>query len=254
MSSIVIGAAEGGTKVAGHASSIDTLISVDKSGSTRKISFKPTSSNPGQETMQFIDGHFSDTDAFIIGLMQGPPNSKKKIIQEHGKSVEEVVEKYKDGKKSYSKETSSSKEETGYNVPKQDGSGKGTRANMGRNPECEPEDYKETGQGSGTSSGRVAEASPKKAAYQNTAQNTIDSLVNTYSNAKTEEQKTAVSKVVGKYLKEAAGKNLTGKDAEKYVANKLKQDGYSKDSKDNKNSKTSSSKNSSEKSSSKKAA
>ncbi|MBW2995701.1 hypothetical protein KY332_00200 [Candidatus Woesearchaeota archaeon] len=254
MSLIVIGAKEGGIKVADHASSIDTLIGVDKSGNTRKMSFKPTSSNPGQETMQFIDGHFSDAEAFIIGLMQGPPNSKRKIVQESDKSVKDVIEEYKKGEKSYSKETSSSKEgETEYNVPKQDGSGKGTRDNMGRNPECAPEDYKEIGQGSGTSSGRAEEASPQRKAY-NTAENTIDNLVEKYSNAKTDEQKEVITQAVGKYLKEASDKNLTGEDAEKYVADKLKQEGYSKDSKDNKNNKTSSSKKSSGESTSKKAA
>ena len=234
MPSIVIGAAEGGTKVAGHASSIDTLIEVDKNGNTRQISFKPKSSNPGQETMQFIEGNFSDTEAFIIGLMQGPPNSKKKIVQEPDKEVEEIIKKYKDGANSYSNKTSSNqdKEEAEYNVPKQDGSGKGVRANKGRNPECAPEDYKEIGQGSGTKLGRVAEASPQKKAYD-TAQSTIENLVVKYSNAKTDEQKKVVSQAVGQYLKEAADKNLKGEEAEKYVAQKLQENGYSKNSKSN---------------------
>jgi hypothetical protein len=228
MSHIVIGAKDNRSNVADHASNIDALIEVDKSGNTREISFKPKSSNPGQETIQFIEGHFSDTEAFIIGLMQGPPNSKTKIVQEPNKSVKEIIEQYKKGEKSYSKETSSSKEEeTEYNVPKRDASGKGTRANKGRNPECAPEDYKEIGQGSGTKYGRAAETSPQMKA-DNTTQNTIDNLVEKYSNAKTDEQKEIVAQAIGQYFKEAADKNLTGKDAEKYVAKRLEENGYSK--------------------------
>ena len=239
MQSIVIGAKEHGTKIADHASSIDTLISVDKSGNTREISFKPASSNPGQETMQFIDGNFSDADAFIIGLMQGPPNSKIKIVQEPDKSVGEIIEQYKKEEKSYSKEnsTSSGKKEEKYNVPKQDGSGGGI-GNIGRNPECEPEDYKEIGQGSGR---RVTNASPQRKAYQDTTQDTannqntigdtIRNIVKKYSNAQTNEQKEVISQAIGKYLKEADDNNLKGEEAEKYVAKKLEEDGHSKNTK-----------------------
>lgn len=262
MAAIVIGAKEGGSKVADHASSIDTLIKVDENGTTRKISFKPESSNPGQETMQAIDRHFSEAEAIIMGLMQGPPNSKKEIVNvKPGSSVKDVVDKYKKGE-IYSKESSdeekasadeSNETKAEYNTPKRDGSGQGTRQNMGGNPECRPEDYKEIGQGSVTVSGRAAEASPQRKIY-NTTGNTIDSLVDKYSNAQTDEQREIITQAIGIYLKEADDKNLKGEDAEKYVANKLKQDGYSKDSKENKNSKTSSSQESSEKSSSKKAA
>jgi len=259
MPSIIIGAKEGGTKVADHASSIDTLIEVDKDGNINKTSFKPSSSNPGQETMQFIDGHFSDAEAFIIGLMQGPPNSKRRIVQvESDENVEEVIEQYKQGK-SYSEESSSSEENTEkegeIGVPLKTGAGKGVRAQKGRGGHP-PEEQEVYGKGSGTRYGRVAEASPRMAAYQgnntssgnaqnttnnkNTTQNTIDTLIEKYSNATTDEQKENAAQAVKQYLKEAADKNLKGKDAEEYVAKRLEEDGYSK------NKKSSSSKESSE--------
>ena len=238
MSTIVIGAR--GNKVADHASSIDTLIKIDKNGNTKKINFKPKSSNPGQETMQIIDRHFSEAEAVIMGLMEGPPNSKRKIVHvEPEKDIKEVIEQYKkdkiySGKKSYNNKDGSSEskdaEKKEYNTQKRDASGQGTRANKGRNPECSPEDYKETGQGSGTRTGRAAETSPQMKAHNLTTQNTIDNLVEKYSNAKTDKQKEITARAVGQYLREAADKNLKGKDAEKYVANKMKENGYSKNS------------------------
>ena len=75
---------------------------------------------------------------------------------------------------------------------------------------------------------------------ENTPQNTLDNMVlgdnfynigamvANYSDAKTTEQKQTVAQVTRQYLREAHGKNLTGQAAEKYAANKLKQNGYSK--------------------------
>ena len=241
MSTIIIGAK--GNKVADHASSIDTLIEVNKSGKTKKTSFKTTSSNPGQETLQFIDKHFSEAEAIIMGLMEGSPNSKRKIVHvKPGENVEKIIEQYKKDESYITKESSSKKKngentKTNYGTPKQDGSGQGTRTNKGRNPECAPEDYKKTGLGSGTKSGRVVETSPQMKAY-NITQSSIDTLVEKYSNAKTKEQKEIVAKAIGQYLKEAADKNLKGRDAEKYVANKLKEKGYSKNNDSNSSKKS----------------
>jgi len=254
MSSIVIGIDSKG-KVADHANNIEALVEVDLEDGhiLNKTNFKPKSSNPGQETIQATDRDFPNTEAIVTGLMQGPPNSKRKLVQVGpGKSVEDVVQIYKQGRL-YSEKNTSSKdtgvEEIG--VPLKTGAGKGVRAQKGRGGHL-PEEQEAYGKGSGTKYGRAAEASPRMAAYQGTqqnnsssrnaqntannqniTQNTIDTLVDKYSNAKTDEQKEIVAQAVGQYLKEASDKKLTGKDAEKYVAKRLEENGYSKNSKSN---------------------
>jgi hypothetical protein len=243
MSSFIVGIDKSGN-VAAEAKDVTALVKIDSNGNTEAVSFRPKTKNPGQEVIQAS----GEAETIVMGLMQGPPNSKKQIVNvEPGTSVEKVVEKYKQGNL-YTKEDKS-ETKTQYNVPKKDGSGQGTRANIGRNPECSPEDYKETGQGSGTLSGRLSEGRPQAKTYQvsqqsNTtnrdAPNTIDnmvlgdniynigSIVADYSDAKTAEQKQIVAKTARQYLKEAHGKNLKGEAAVKYAVNKLKQNGYSK--------------------------
>ena len=230
MPAIIIGVDESG-RVAAEAKDVVALVKIDSEGNAKTVSFKPKTKNPGQEIMQAS----GEAEAIVIGLMQGPLNPKKEIINiEPGTSIEEIVEKHKQGKLYV---PTNEYTNTEYNVPKQDGSGQGTRANIGRNPECEPEDYKAIGKGSGTLTGRVTESSPQGKAQstaqnnvnnQYTSQSTIDMIVDTYSNAKTDEQKKIVAQAVKQYLKEAADKNLKGTDAEKYVENKLKENGYSK--------------------------
>lgn len=257
MPTIAIGIDKNGT-VAAEAKDVAAIVKVDSEGNTKTVSFNPKTKNPGQEVMQAA----GEVEAIVMGLMQGPQNSKKKIVQiRPGTNIDEVVEKYKQSelyatKKGYEKKIT-------YNTPKQDGSGKGTRANAGRNPECSPEEYKAMGQGSGTLSGRVAESKPllkaTQSSYQsndddtmseNTSKNTIDSLVigrdvydisritTNYSDAKTTKQKQKVAEVVKQYLREAHEKNLKGDAAIKYTANKLKEKGYFKINANSNKSKT----------------
>lgn len=245
MVSFIIGAKQGGSEVADHADSIDTLIEVNESGTT-KVDFRPSSTNPGQETLAFIEENFPDAKAIITSLMQGPPNSKIEVIQEQNKGVNELIEKYKQAYLSSEGESEEKEEsEEQYNVPKKRGGGRGTREEKGRNPECEPEKYKETGQGSETQYGRAAEAKPQKKAnsgegnisglvdkYTNARtdeekEKAINGLVNKYTNIKTDTKKEEAIQATEKYVIEASKKNLKGGEAEAYVAKRLEEDGYS---------------------------
>lgn len=233
---IVVGVDKSGS-VASEANDIVALVRIDSKGNTKTVSFKPKTKNPGQEVMQAA----GEAEAIVMGLMQGPLNSKKEIV--HVKpctNIEKIVETHKQGKlyttrKGYERKTE-------YNVPKQDSSGRGV-GNIGRNPECGPEDYKEIGQGFGR---RVTNANPQMKVFQGAqqnsgnAQNTIDNIVvgnnlynigaivENYSDARTKEQKQTVAQATMQYLREAHRENLTGQAAVKYAANKLKSNGYSK--------------------------
>lgn len=166
---IVVGASNG--KLAGHASTIDSLLRVYKDGRTEETKYHSSSeTNPGQDVLQEIDANHSDAKAVITGKMQGPENyDKRAIINEDEDSIERVVEKYKSGEYDAKIDEHSLEEKTDdeqYDVPKRDGSGKGVRANKGRNPECDEEDYEEIGKGSGTKYGRSAEGKPRQRAYE----------------------------------------------------------------------------------------
>ncbi len=163
---IVIGASNG--HVAGHASTINTLVRAYKDGKTQSDNYKPTSKAPGQETLQYIDMSHSEAKAVITKELQGPSNySGRAIINVGEDSIEAVVERYKNGE--YDSEIANAtkgKENIPYETPKNDGSGEGDRGNTGRNPDCSPDDYKPTGNGSGTEKGRAKEGNPKYQANQ----------------------------------------------------------------------------------------
>ena len=158
---IVIGVSKG--YVAGHASTIDTLVRAYKDGKTQSDNYKPTSKAPGQETLQYIDISHPEAEAVITKELQGPSNySGRTIINVGEDSIEAIVESYKNGE--YDSKIAKAVKEKGdapYGTPKQDGNGKGERGNKGRNPDCEPDDYKPTGKGSGTEKGRAKEGNPK---------------------------------------------------------------------------------------------
>jgi hypothetical protein len=159
---IVVGSSEG--KLAGHASTIDSLVIAYKDGKTEERAYHPDSKTLGQEVMQFIDANFPEAKAVITKEMEGPPNYNKwAVIKEDGGSIEEVVEKYKNGEYDAEIEKYSLEEkakEAPAKTPKNDGSGGGTRANKGRSG-CPPEEQEEYGRGSGTEEGK-----PKGTAYE----------------------------------------------------------------------------------------
>jgi hypothetical protein len=158
---IVIGASKG--YIAGHASTIDTLVRAYKDGRTKSHTYKPASNNPGQETLQYIDSSHSEAEAVITKELQGPINySGRAIINVGEDSIDKVIKNYKNGE--YDSEISDATKRKGdasYDTPKQDGSGKGERDNEGRNPDCGPDDYKPTGKGSGTEKGRAKKGNSK---------------------------------------------------------------------------------------------
>ena len=170
---IIIGTSN--SKLAGHADTIDSVLRAYKTGTIEKVRYHPTSDNPGQETLQYIDENHSDAKAIITGQMKGPINYKKRaIINDPEESITTVVKKYCDGEYDSEIEAQLAKEpdkkdngdsEGTYGIPKEDGSGGGIRANKGRNPECKPGDYEVVGKGSGTKKGRASESNPKRPGY-----------------------------------------------------------------------------------------
>jgi hypothetical protein len=159
---IIIG--KDGDKRAQEAKDIGSLVIVYKGGSEKEIHYHTTSTNPGQELMQYIDDTYPEAKAVITGQMGGPSNyHKRAIIRESEESIEKVVKKYKNGEydteiKKYLLEEKA--EEAPAGTPKKDGSGKGERANKGRGG-CPPEEQEEYGRGSGTKEGRAEEGKPK---------------------------------------------------------------------------------------------
>lgn len=163
---------ESNHEVAHHAMHIDTLIKAYKNGTKEHIPYKSKSKNPGVDLVNHINDNHPGCEGIILGQKLQYANNLKNsasVKVDGGTDIDHIIGKYKEGKL-YGLDTKPEKKtETPYNVKKEDASGKGRRANMGRNQECAPEDYKKVGQGSETEKGRVTEEKPKKTAYRRAA-------------------------------------------------------------------------------------
>jgi len=169
---IVVGASsdgEGGYKTAPEAKDIESLVIAHKDGTTEEVSYHPGSTNPGQDTLQYIDENYPEAKGIVTGKMRGPENyNKRAIINEDEESIERIVEKYKNGEydaeiDEYSLEEKA--EEGKIGEPQKTGAGKGIRAEKGRGGHP-PEEQEEYGKGSGTKYGRAAEGEPRERAYE----------------------------------------------------------------------------------------
>jgi hypothetical protein len=164
---VIIG--KDGDKRAQEAKDIGSLIVAHRDGRKEEILYHPTSANPGQDVMEYIDDTYPEAKAIITGQMAGPPNyNKRAVIREKEENINRIVEKYNNGE--YDPEIDrcsleKKAEEAPAKTPKQDGSGKGERANKGREG-CPPEEQEEYGRGSGTKEGRAAEGKPKGTDYE----------------------------------------------------------------------------------------
>jgi hypothetical protein len=153
---IVVGAR--GDNAAGHAASIDSIVKVNRDGTTEVEKYAPKSRTPGQEVLQHVDSRYADAQAIITGELKGSPNYNKRAIINDSRSISDIAERYKNG--DYDSEikdyTTNVAQDDEPGVPKRDGSGGGGRGNKGRGG-CPEEEQEGTGRGSGTQGGRAVE-------------------------------------------------------------------------------------------------
>ena len=237
---IVVGTSKG--KVAGHASTIDSIVRVYRDGKTEESKFSPSSTNPGQETLQHIDKFHAGAEAIITREMQGPSGyNKRAIINDNGESIDKIVEKYQKGEYDSEIEAVDKKvKDTPIGSPTFTGEGKGVRAQKGRGGHP-PEEQEEYGKGSGTKEGRAEEEKPQRKAYSEDttkkeiiynniteyiksiiSQPYMQSLIKKYQTAKTEEERAEYYNTIKQTLRsEAIKKGLEGKEIDDYIESEL---------------------------------